>query len=297
MAAAPIEAVEYSHPLAVEHRFRAEWARWSSVAIIGLLWLAAILLVWRRLAGALSSPLDLPAIVALAAVLAATAAAARLLMRQDHARRRHRLAEAAVSAPVVLLAAAASLSGTPVAGLILLWVAIAAEEVLAWWIGPRRTQPGLQPPAPSDPPLEMAKEPDTGEPVDEESEEEVPPGEILQQITRSRLADGGEILSGWLRVPLAAGQRSANVHLAFCPPFSQTPQLAVDQRDGPSARIRPIQILPYGARFDLKLAQSCASDTALVLHFVAESAPRSEPEPLAAGRRVDPAGAAQPDGT
>ena len=281
MTAVPSEAVEFSRPWAAEHRFGADLARWSAAAILGLLWPAAALLVWRRLAGALSTPLDLPSIMALAGIAAAGAAGVRLLRRRGLWR--HPLAEVAVSAPLVLLAAAASLPGTSVAGLILLWGAVVVEEFWAWRRGPWRAQPGRPLPAPSppssNPPQKTAEEADTGEPLDEESEDEesVPSGEILQQITRSRLADGGEVLSGWLRVPLAAGQRSANVHLAFCPPFPQTPQLAVDQRDGPSARIRPVQVLPYGARVDLKLAQSCTSDTALVLRIVAEAAAPDEP--------------------
>ncbi len=117
--------------------------------------------------------------------------------------------------------------------------------------------------------------------------------DVLQQLIRRRAADGGEILSGWLRVPLAASQRTANVHVAFCPPFPRTPQVAVEQLDGPAARIKKVQVLPYGVRLDLKLVE--ISDTAdpVVLHFSALCGPPVHPAsesvlPAEEGREPEP---------
>ncbi len=99
-----------------------------------------------------------------------------------------------------------------------------------------------------------------------------PTGDVIQQITRRRAADGREILSGWLRVPLAAGQRSANVHVAFCPPLQHAPQMSVAQREGPAARIRAVQVLPYGVRLDVKLTQASPTPVDLLLEFTAQTA-------------------------
>lgn len=108
----------------------------------------------------------------------------------------------------------------------------------------------------------------------------VPPAdEVLQQLTRRRLAGGAEELAGWLRVPFAAGQRTENVHVAFCPPFATAPQLAAAQLDGPEARVKTAQLLPYGVRLDLKLltpAEQCAT---VLLEFTARTAPPRELEP------------------
>ena len=72
----------------------------------------------------------------------------------------------------------------------------------------------------------------------------VPPEGVVQQLTRSRAANGTEEISGWLRTSFAAGQRTASVHVAFCPPLGATPELSVEQIDGPEARIKTAQVLP-----------------------------------------------------
>jgi hypothetical protein len=100
----------------------------------------------------------------------------------------------------------------------------------------------------------------------------VPGGEVLQQLTRSRTADGGELLSGWLRVDLAAGQRTANLHVAFCPPFARAPRVSVQQVGGPEARVKTAQTLPYGVRFDLKVADEGSEASILLLQFAARVA-------------------------
>jgi hypothetical protein len=92
---------------------------------------------------------------------------------------------------------------------------------------------------------------------------------VLQQLTRSRTADGGDLLSGWLRVDLAAGQRTANLHVAFCPPFARAPRVSVQQIDGPEARVKTVQTLPYGVRFDLKVADEGPEASTLLLQFAA----------------------------
>jgi hypothetical protein len=94
---------------------------------------------------------------------------------------------------------------------------------------------------------------------------------VIQQITRRRAVDGREALSGWIRVPLAGGQRNASVHVAFCPPL-RAPQMTVQQREGPPARIRAVQVLPYGTRLDVKLVQPSPAAADLLLEFTAQAA-------------------------
>jgi len=59
----------------------AEPARWLAAVLLAMLWLAAAVLLWRRLAGALESRLELPALLAVATVGAGTAAAVVTLWR------------------------------------------------------------------------------------------------------------------------------------------------------------------------------------------------------------------------
>jgi hypothetical protein len=104
-----------------------------------------------------------------------------------------------------------------------------------------------------------------------EAFETIPPAEVLQQLTRSQAADGTEELFGWIRLPFAVGQRTGCIHVAFCPPLCVTPEVTVEQIEGPDARIKTAQLLPYGARFDLKLAAAAESSTTVVLQFLART--------------------------
>lgn len=98
-----------------------------------------------------------------------------------------------------------------------------------------------------------------------------PAGDIIQQLVRTRLSDGSERMAGWLRVALAPGQRSANVHVAFCPPFARSPRIRVEQREGPAARVKEGQLLPHGARLDLKLAQAAQTAATVVLEILVQA--------------------------
>jgi hypothetical protein len=62
--------------------------------------------------------------------------------------------------------------------------------------------------------------------------------------------------------------------VAFCPPFKSTPRLEVQQREGPAARVKTAQLLPYGARLDLKLAAAAEQPLTVVLQFIARFDPR-----------------------
>ena len=88
--------------------------------------------------------------------------------------------------------------------------------------------------------------PAEGNSIDEPEPAE-PAAEVLQQLTLRTTAEGGQVLSGWLRMPLAAGQRSGNLHVAFCPAFGQIPQVHAEAVSGPDCRIKAAQVLPYGA--------------------------------------------------
>ena len=238
--------------------------RGLAVAPAALLLLAGAAFWWRRFDGALTAPLAWPGLLAVGLFLAALAAlargAGRALAGKEPAARRLPL-ECSVSASAVSVAAALSLPGTGWLGLVLCWGALAAEECWAW-------QPALWPGRASRA---------LGATVGGAAEAGPwgpgrPTGDVIQQITRRRAVDGREALSGWLRVPLAAGQRSASVHVAFCPPLQHAPQMIVEQREGPPARIRAVQVLPYGARLDVKLIQPSPTPVDLLLEFTAQAA-------------------------
>jgi len=228
--------------------------RWSQRTLLVLLSAAALFVGWRRLAGALMSPLEPPVLLAAAAVVAAAALGARLSWRLGpkpaQGPRLPWAQSLVLSAGVLVLGASLSLPGTPASGLVALWAVLAAEEFWAW-------RPLLWPRLPA--------------PVTD-----VPSEEVLQQLTRSQAPDGSEQLAGWLRIAFAAGQRTGNVHVAFCPPFVRTPELAVEQIDGPEARVKTAQLLPYGVRLDLKLNAAGEQPASVLLQFSARAGARSE---------------------
>jgi hypothetical protein len=57
--------------------------------------------------------------------------------------------------------------------------------------------------------------------------------------------------------------------VAFCPPFAGTPELTAVQLDGPEARIKIAQLLPYGARLDVKLIALNKESACVLVQFTA----------------------------
>lgn len=94
---------------------------------------------------------------------------------------------------------------------------------------------------------------------------------VVQQLTRTKPPDGPEMIVGWLRLPLAPGQRSGVLHVAFCPPLEGRPTIEFEQVEGPPARIKLTQAFSYGARFDLKLTQPAEEADAVVVQFAASA--------------------------
>jgi hypothetical protein len=258
-----------------------EVGRWSAVTLLGVLVLAATVICWRRLAGALESPLPATSLAAIGLLLGGVAAAARLLWRRaasgDAASAPFLALVRWLPLPAVAVAAAAlSVPGTSPGGLAALWATLAIEEtgVLLGFGGGKKGVRNLLPVGPDG--RFPKKVPDTFSSATFSS---APADEVTQQLTRSQSADGVETLSGWLRVGLDPGQRSANVHVAFCPPFGRTPTLEVTQSAGPPSRIKTVQLLPFGARVDLKLTQAGDEPASVLLRFSAQSKPAGPTEP------------------
>lgn len=263
-------------------RMTVEAARWLAGGLVGVLSLVATVLLWRRLAGALESPLSVPVLIAVALAVAGVALAVRLLAQLS--------AESfaptwgcrlLVWAPLVILCvigAGLSLPGTSPTGATAFWLILVAEEL--WSLrGVGRRSSGFKATAqatPTPPGQLRYDAPQTSPPQPISmmfAAEEICPDDVVQQLTRSRGADGSDVLSGWLRVEMAPGQRSASLHVAFCPPFDRTPRLAIEQLSGPRARVKTVQLLPYGSRFDLKLDRPAEEAAAVMLRFLARSSP------------------------
>ena len=270
----------------------ASWFKPLSVGtLLSLLGLAAVMLVWRRLAGALHEPLELPAMAITACVLVATGSAVRLLWAGNLARHapgrswHDRLILLTPTAAILAAGFSLSVPGTSAAGLAVLWSLIAAEEiyslVLRVSFRPSTTVVKTAAVLPTAPETEetLSKTQlsaagltaDLTVGLDAAPLHNTADGVVTQQLVRVTDRDGAESMSGLLVANFLAGQRTATVHIAFCPPFSAMPKMEFEQVDGPSGKIKIVQLLPYGARFDIKLSKNAEEPLGVSLRFSARS--------------------------
>ena len=255
-------------------------ARWSAYAMAAML-LAGVATLWcRHFAAAFRQPLNGLGTLLAGALAAGTSVAARNLYRWAEPFAANRRAGGAfewfMSFCLLAWGIAVSASGADVRGSALLWTILAGEELWAWWsaIGLYRLHQRVT--SARGATNGLAATPQTSE-VCQTSEvyagkraHSVPvasQADVLQEFVRSRQPGGAERLSGWMRVPLVPGQRNASVHLAFCPPFVCTPSVTATQQECPVARIKTAQVLPFGARLELKLAEPSLSDEEVLLEI------------------------------
>lgn len=237
---------------------------------LAMLMTAAVVVLWRRLSGALQGPAE-PSLLLAAGAVAATLAGGFRFTPRDTLRspRWQRLALAlGPSLGVVVLGAALSVAGTRWLALAALWGPMVAEELWAAHRAYRGTGRHSPPPA-GDRPMPLLGS--AFGMIAASLGDAQADGEVTQQLTRSRSADGSETVSGWLRLAFVPGQRLATAHLAFCPPFTQVPELDVRQIEGPSARVKTGQVLPFGARLEVKLAEAAERRVDIRLRFSARS--------------------------
>jgi hypothetical protein len=105
----------------------------------------------------------------------------------------------------------------------------------------------------------------------ESSEPSEPAADVVQQLTLRTTTDGGQELSGWLRMNLSTGQRTGTLHVAFCPPFDQPPAVEAEAVAGPDCRIKVDEVMPYGVRLDIKLDAPAENDENVLVSFFAAS--------------------------
>ena len=256
-------------------------SRAGAVVALMLLAAAAATIAWRWLAGALVTPLEPAVLLTAGALTVGAAAAIRAGWPRAALSRSALVAMLVTSLSAVVLLAALCLPGTSPVWIAGVGLLLAAEESWAW-IGYFRCRRGRTRPEFSG---RRNVGPEWADKADAPSAAKrsiaaintIPAEEVTQQLVRSRAADGTETLSGWLRTFFAAGQRTGSVHVAFCPPLDAMPKVAVEQIDGPEARIRTAQALPYGVRLDLKLAVAAREPTGVLLQFSATSAREKQP--------------------
>ena len=76
--------------------------------------------------------------------------------------------------------------------------------------------------------------------------------QILQQLFRVHDQSDRETVYGTVRADFASGQRTAVVHVGFCPPLKSLPDIEVEAQPGYDAKIKVVQALAHGTRLDIR---------------------------------------------
>jgi hypothetical protein len=268
----------------------------AALAAVGLL------LVWRRLAGAVTADLPTGHLVATALVAGVIILGGRWLWRRlaaaANGEELDQLLGWAGSAALILIAAGCSLGRLADW---LLWVPLVAiEQTQLRWFAPGapRKRLGLWAPGHEEgeeeshanegtavlgsgglpreiPPLIAAqgataqRSGDVGSPVLGCSHPFEGGGVVLQQLSRVRDDEGVERVHGTLVAEFATGQRQATVYVGFCPPLGRVPVVEAETVDGPEAELKVAQALCHGARVEVRLSNPAAEACQVVIELVA----------------------------
>jgi len=93
--------------------------------------------------------------------------------------------------------------------------------------------------------------------------------DLVQQLYRVRNDEGLEVIYGSLRADLQAGQRHTVIHVGFCPPLAFMPRIEVAPYSGPSAKIKVAQALAHGTRLEVRLDQTANEDCSVLIDLAA----------------------------
>ncbi len=224
--------------------------------------LLALLATWlfvRRLAGGITNPLETAHLIALSAIVAGSVCGLRMVPSTSPLQQR--VLAITNSTTVFAVGFAFSLPGTTLVALIALWFPLIAEELFAFAPDYLRRRRVETPAVSQDDHVAHA---DNWESLDGESLSE----EINQQWVRLVDESGKDTATGMVRALFAPTARVTSVHLGFCPPFAVTPEVAVDAVEGEDATVQIGQVLPYGARIELR-RRNAGEPGEVVLQFFA----------------------------
>jgi hypothetical protein len=238
--------------------FGGEQQRVAALVVIastcGALAVAAFLLA-RRAAGAFSSPLPVPQLLATAAAVTAWAVIVRELSMRTP------LLVLLTMVVILLLALACSYPGARAIDW-LAWPTAIFAVVLC-------------------PPIARCNESQprqlSNSTTNLDESHEADAEHVLQKFTRVRTADGHEVIHGALIGEFGPGERHATLHIAFCPPFDHLPRVEVNVADDSRASVKLTQVLHNGAQLEVRLAAPASKDTSVTIELFA-----SDAEPLLA---------------
>jgi hypothetical protein len=218
------------------------------IASVVLVLVAAVFLIVRRVAGAFASPLPPTQLVATAVIVIAWALAVREIISGAPT------SLSLLIVAILVFAIACSYPGTRVIDW-LVWPAAMFAIVLLPPIGQHSTK--TMPDEVSTLALHAL--------VEDESDSEI----VLQQLKRTRSADGQQAIRGTLLGEFSPGERQLTLYVAFCPPFEQLPEVEAAVADELEAVVKLTQVLHNGAQFELRLQEPAEDALAVAVEFSA----------------------------
>ena len=106
--------------------------------------------------------------------------------------------------------------------------------------------------------------------------------DIVQQLFRVREDQEHDIIYGTLRADFQAGQRTAVIHVGFCPPLEYLPEIEAESLSGQPTRIKVVQALSHGVRLDVRLAAATDEETHVWIDMAARPISPRKPQGMSA---------------
>lgn len=102
---------------------------------------------------------------------------------------------------------------------------------------------------------------------------------LSHRFTRfTRPIDEADCLLGEMVVVVPAGERVAPGHLAFCPPFATSPEIAVEAAaDAAEVEAAAVEVLPWGARIECRLEEATDEPVTVTVSLSAVAAAPPSP--------------------
>jgi len=99
------------------------------------------------------------------------------------------------------------------------------------------------------------------------------PGRLRQRFTRYDSTAGVDSRRGRIVVGVTAGSKTAHGHVGFCPAFAATPSAEVStDYDGVEATVAAAEVLPWGLRVEVRLAEAAEEPLEIPVDVVVRGA-------------------------
>ena len=236
-----------------------------------LLFVLALFLLIRRLAGAFDHPPQPAIMLAAAVILSATLMAVRWTGRDVWTSGRNPGFRFALTwtplAASILCAYSLSLPESQPGVLAFFWGLLMVEEMVSLTIV-HRQQPSKPPADPADisesSQQNLTLEPAAGSSV-------MPDGQIQQQSMRWKTQNGCQWVQGQMRGHFKKDQRTISLHIGFCPPLDSVPQFSAETLEVTNIQLKVGIAETFGARVDLRRSGSAHQPQEVLIQFDART--------------------------